>query len=358
MKTVPQSILIVPLRFIGDAVLTVPLLRAVRNTWPMARIDLRLPPYLHNLFEPCPYIDRIVPDHKSFGQNLRQTRENQYDFAILLRRSLSQAVELKLAGVKHCVGFNQQRLPNPLGFKSWGLGLDQTVPFVPLDTDIPQVKTLLSVLTPLTGGTAQEEKLELWTTPDDEAVAAELLASQGLAQGQKLAVFHATSASREKALAPHVYVPALQALHQAGVAIVCVGTSADSPFYQDMMALSGVPMVNFCGQTTLRQTVALFKHVQLLLSLDSGPVHVAAAVGVPHIIALYGPTNPKQWAPYPYHGHFTPVLHPHLTCRPCEAKVCSHNHCRTQMDAQWVLQAVETHLNAMAEGPTHVVYPA
>jgi len=344
MKTPPQRILVVPLRFIGDTVLTVPVLRAIRQTWPQARIDLRLPAYLHNLFEPSPYIDRIVLDHKSFGQNLRQTRENQYDLAILLRRSLSQAVELKLAGVPCVAGFNEQRLPNPLGFKPWGLGLDRSVPFVPVDTEIPQVKTLLSVLGPLTGNALLDERLELWTTPEDEAFVAGLLTALGIENGSKIAVFHATSASREKSLSPELYVAALQTLHQAGFSIVCVGTSSDVAFYRHMEQISAVPMLNLCGKTTLRQTVALLKHAQLLLSLDSGPVHLAAAVGVPHIIAIYGPTNHKQWAPYPYEGQFTPVFHPDLTCRPCEAKVCSHNHCRTQMNAVWIRDAVAAHL--------------
>jgi len=283
------KILVIPLRFIGDAVLTVPLLRALCEQYPEAQVDLLLPPHLINLLERCPYVSELQTDLKG----------KHYDMAFLLRRSMSQALQLKLSGIQQVIGYDEQRFPPPVNFQRWGWFLDHRVSFPPGDTDIPQVKTYLNLLSPLTSQSF-DERLELWA---DEADRQKIQAyfDEGILQ-KPLAILHATSASQEKAMAAEPFLPALQALHQAGFQIAAIGTEKDYSHYE------GLPLINLCGQTTLRQTYALLQQSQFLLSLDSGPVHMAACANIPHMVVIYGHTNEKQWRPYPYSGKFTAVF--------------------------------------------------
>jgi len=326
-----QKILVIPLRFIGDGVLTVPLIRAIRKRHPDAQLDVLIPPHLVNLLELCPYISNILVEPRSAWEQLKLVQTGQYDMAFLMRRSVSQAGLLKLAGVKTLVGYDEQRFPPPFNYRRWGWFLDHRVTFPPVDTDIPQVKTYLSLLSPFTMETC-DEHLELWTDAADHAVI------QSLFDSKPLAVFHATSASREKAMAAEKFIPALQALHQDGFQIVAIGAAGDQEFYEQF---SKIPLINLCGETTLRQTYALLQRTQLLFSLDSAPIHMAACAGVPHIIGIYGPTNEKQWRPYPYNGQFTAVYNTALTCRPCVPKICSHNRCRMDLTAVQLREAIE-----------------
>ncbi len=341
----PKRILVVPLRFIGDGILTVPLLRALKQSYPDAQVDILVAGHLVNLFQFCPFVDDILVEPKSKGQLHRMIRSRQYDLGFLLRRSMTQAAVLKLAGVKTLVGYDEQRFFPPLNYRRWGWFLDHAVSFPPVDTDIPQVETYLNVLKPLAlDVNTFDRSLALWSTPDDERHVQSLFTAYQMDTRKPMAVFHGTSASREKAMTPAQFIPALQYLQQSGYQLIAMGSQADSAFYDQVAAQGHLPLINLCGETTLRESFALMKQVNLLLSLDSAPIHMATAAQVPHIIAIYGPTNERQWRPYPYHGHFTPVFNSQLTCRPCVPKVCGHNRCRTDLSGLMIRQAVQNHL--------------
>ena len=96
-----------------------------------------------------------------------------------------------------------------------------------------------------------------------------------------------------------------------------------------------VGLINLAGETSLRETCALYRRTALLLTVDSSPIHIGAAAGVPKIVGVFGPTNEKQWGPHfsPGTGDFRPVFID-LPCRPCYAKVCSHNNCRMLLTAE------------------------
>lgn len=341
-STLPDRILVVPLRFIGDGILTVPFLRNLRQLAPESRIDLLLPASMENLFECCPYIDHIVP----LGNTKQALHDNYYSLAFLFRQSVSDAFRLKQAGIKTIVGYDLQRFPPPLNYRRWGWFLDKAVSFPPLDTDIPQVKTYLNLLEPFNiGQDTFDESLELWANENDQLHINGLIEEYQLDLKRPIAVFHITSASREKAMGLEKFTLSLQELTERGFQVIALGGQADYSVYEALATRAQVPLYNWCGLTTLRQSFALMQRVHLLFSLDSAPIHLAAAAGVPHIIGIYGPTNEKQWRPYPYSGQFTAVFNQALTCRPCAPKVCSHNQCRENLTASHLHQALKTHFS-------------
>lgn len=332
-----RRVLVVPLRFVGDTVLCVPMLRNLRQALGEdAQIDVWCSATAAPLLEPNPYA-RVLIEPKGTGARLRQLRETgPYDAAFLLRKSATTALTLRAAGVKTIVGYDKQRWP--WGYKRWGLGLDVAHRYPSRQTDTHMVQHHLTMLEAV-GLPVSSDRLELWTTPEDEATVDRLFTEAGVASDKPLAALHATSASHGKTVPHDSFAPALQRLHQQGYQVVATGLAADRPGYDVLAQTAGMPLVNLAGKTSLRQLVALYKRVQTLVSVDSASIHIAAAVGVPHVVGVYGPTNARQWAAYNPNIRFTPV-HLELDCRPCYAKVCAHNRCKLTLPPEAIAAAL------------------
>jgi ADP-heptose:LPS heptosyltransferase len=100
---------------------------------------------------------------------------------------------------------------------------------------------------------------------------------------------------------------------------------------RDPRALPGV--VNMAGKTTLRQLVALLRGAELVVANDSGPMHIAAALGRP-LVTMFGPTNPVRTGPY---GREETVVRLDVPCSPCYSRTCSHQSCLKLMGPGSVL---------------------
>ena len=338
-----KKILVIPLRYIGDTVLTVPLLRNLKAAYPQTDIDLLTSPATTSLMEACPYLRRVVPEPK--GKALATwLRTEAYDAVFLLRKSASMAFACKRAGIPMIVGYDKQRFP--WGYKRWGWFLTHQAKYPSLKTDTPQAISHLGLLT-TAGIPVQDDHLELWTTPDDDARLQTLLDAEGIQlapEAAPLAILHAASASHGKQVDIDKFGDSLRHLLAAGFQIVATGTQADVPLYEQLKA-EGLSLTNLAGKTSLRETVALYRKAQLLLTVDSSPIHLGAAAGIPHIVGVFGPTNERQWGPHRAGIDFRPVFID-LPCRPCYAKVCSHNNCRVQLTAVQIADAVKAGLEA------------
>jgi heptosyltransferase-2 len=340
LSKTPERILVVPLRFIGDTVLSVPLIRNLKLAFPNAQIDVLASKVTAPLLEPWSIPNRVLVESRSSVARFRQLQSGQYDALFLTRKSFASAIMAQLAGIPNRVGFDKQRFPEPIGFKRWGLGLTHVAEYPSLTDDTPHVTSLMRLLD-VCEIPASTTHLELWTTPDDDAAISALLEPLGLNDpGVKLAAIHCTSPSTGKSIDPAKFIPSLQRLHREGYAVLATGLQGDRALYDALAQESAVPIVNLAGQTTLRQTVRLYRRLKLLLSVDSGPIHLAAAAGVPAIVGVYGPTNHNQWAPFNEQTRFVPVFQ-ELPCRPCYPQICEHNQCRTLHTGEGIQQAVE-----------------
>jgi ADP-heptose:LPS heptosyltransferase len=317
--TPPQHLLVVPMRFMGDTVLTIPLLRNLRAAFPESRINVLCSKATAPLLTHCPYIDEVLLEAKKLPARFRQLQG--YDWLISLRKSASLAVMAKCAGTPTVIGFDKQRFP--WGFRRWGLGLDVSVPFPSLRSRRTMGATLLSVLTAV-DVPVDDGQLELWEGSEPSPLSP---------TEKPVAVVHAVSHSTGKTFERSVFEDSIHWLSSQGWHVVGIGTAQDAPTYD------GWPIENLAGQTSLLQTVALLRQAQFYLGVDSGPLHLAAAAGVPRIVGLYGPTNQQQWGPVGV-PHFHPVFID-LPCRPCHPQVCSHNQCRTLMTGPQVLERVQ-----------------
>lgn len=369
--TASPRILVVPLRYIGDTILTIPLLRKLRVRFPDAQLDVLSSAVTAPLLEPCPYINHVIIEPRSTGQRFQVLRQGRYDAVFFLRKSVTMALMAYLAGIKTRVGYDKQRFP--FGYKRWGLFLTAQARYPSLKTDTPQAISHLGLfaafennrpvwaspqsstgphdravsLSPSWTSTVQAEamlepswdsRLELWSTAADEQAIDVLLRTHGL-QHKPLAGLHVASASHGKQIALDKFVDSLQRLHQHGYQVLATGTRQDYNLYETLKTTYHLPIVNLAGSTSLRETFTLYKRLNVLLTVDSSPIHLAAAAGVPHVVGVFGPTNERQWGPHHPQVDFRPVFLD-LPCRPCYAKVCSHNNCRELLTAEQIANAL------------------
>jgi heptosyltransferase-2 len=334
-----ERILVVPLRYIGDTILTVPLLRNLRRHCPDARIDLLTSASAAPLMEPCPYVDRVLIEPLTLRERFRLLRNagnGSYQRIFILRKSVTLAAMAALAGIPDRVGYDKQRFP--FGYRRWGWFLTHRAIYPGLKTDTPQAVSHLKLLHAY-GIPTTDDHLELWSTPADERAVDSLLTRHDIPVGTPLAALHAASASHGKQIDLDKFVESVRTLIQRGYRVLATGTREDAPGYAAFCQRHGLPLENLAGETSLRETFALYKRIDVLLTVDSSPIHLAAAAGTPRIVGVFGPTNERQWGPHNAASHFTPV-HLDLPCRPCYAKTCVHNNCRELLTGGQIARAL------------------
>ena len=119
--------------------------------------------------------------------------------------------------------------------------------------------------------------------------------------------------------------------------IVFTGHKQDTPVIANIISRMTQTAVNASGETTLKELAYLFKRSQLMITTDSGPMHIAAAMGTP-VIALFGPTAPWRTGPY---SKSAKIVRSDLYCSPCFKKKCDHISCMKDITVENVLEAVD-----------------
>jgi len=317
-----KRILVRGTNWIGDAVLTTPALAALRAGFPQARIALLAKPAIAELLQCHPAIDDVVlcrdpGPHAGFGGKLSlalQLNRGRYDLAILLQNAFEAAAVTALAGI-----------PNRYGYATDGRSflLTHRVPLTPKIRRKHQVEYYLELLRPL-GIPVEPTVPTLRTTPGEDAAAEEHLRAFGVKPDQVVIGLNPGSVyGSAKRWIPERFAQVadrLAAEHEAYVLIF--GGKGEEELGTAIAGMMTAPTIVFSGRTTVRQLMSLVKRCRLFLTNDTGPMHVAAAFGVP-LVAIFGPTNPVTTAPYGL-GHEL-VRHP-VECSPCLLRECPIDH--------------------------------
>lgn len=329
-------ILVVRYRFIGDTILTVPFLRNLRLAYPQALIDVLVGPKSGEVLENCPYInDLIVFDTtrfhkydsgegktKSFWHYARLLRQRRYDMVFVLKRSWSSAILALLTGARYRIGYASNGRE---------LLLTHSTPF---DKDVHEVDSTLSVLQ-CARIEIVNKRLEAWVSDEEDATIKKMV-PEAVSSKPRILI-HAAAAHPDKVYPLERWAQVIGELKEKLDFIpFFTGDKQDEALYQTLEVLSGVKGVNMAGKLSLRQSMALYKLMDLSICVDSGPAHLSAAVGTP-TIALFGPTDPNRWRPY---GDAHRALFDEtLPCRPCHyRKTCSDRECLTAFDPQRIVK--------------------
>jgi heptosyltransferase III len=354
-KLKPRKILVIALRYLGDVLLTTPLLHSLRLAYPEAQLDMLVYANTANMLQGNPDIDNIITQTaKPSGHEfwlLVTKLFRQYDLAISTQIGDRPILYTLLAAP-----FRLSSVP-PKGVKGWWKRyfVQRWVEFDDQDTHtVLQHLKLVDLL-----NVARHYALMPPTTDD--------LPHLPLAEGKiGFAVLHVCPQWVYKRWTVAGWINVGHYLAERGLQLLLSGGAvADEVTYIAEIARQ-LPKdtVNLAGQVSLAQLALIIARAKLFIGTDTGITHLAAATGVP-VIALFGPTNPVKWAPWPI-GHqcnsnpFTSVgsqqvnniylLQGEAACVPCHLEGCdrhrqSHSQCLDTLPAQKVKAVINQIVN-------------
>jgi len=340
-----DKILVVQTSFLGDAVLTTPLLSEIRRLFPQASVALLCAPGARPLFESNPDIDELLTDDKRGTSRgvagawrlARDLRDRGFTIAISPHKSLRSALLLFLAGIPLRVGFRQS-----IG---WFL-YHRTVA---RDANRHDVERSLALLEPFgvrTNGRRGRLRVE---PPSAVAAGVErLLYSLGIRREERIVGINPGSVWPTKRWPAEAYAELVVRLKQEyRCQILVFGGPEDQPIVERIQGLAGNAGVSLAGKIDLPQLAAALDWCDIFITNDSGPMHVAVARGIP-VVAIFCATTPALGF-YPYSSKAI-VVEKALPCRPCGShggRRCplGTEECMRSIKADDILRAVDTLLN-------------
>jgi len=336
MTTVQNIIVRMP-NWLGDLVMATPVLADIRARWPEANITAMCQAGVAPLLAQDPHIDELYAFHKPSGWLHRQPRRNiikalrdgQYDLGILLTNSLSSAWWFWRGQVKRRVGFAAQ-MRSPL--------LSDAVPF-PANKETQHLVITYKKLLKGLGVPLSDHPPHLYLSEQEKENTAKFLRKYGITDKHILVGVNPGAAyGSAKCWLPTRFRQVTQRLLENPlVRVVYFGDNSGAPLVREICTGLSDRVVNLAGKTSIRELMSLIQACNVMLTNDSGPMHMAAALGTP-LVALFGSTNDVATGPY-NHGR---VIHKHVPCSPCYKRECPIDFkCMTAIEVEEVVDELQ-----------------
>jgi lipopolysaccharide heptosyltransferase II len=320
----PFRILIRSSNWLGDAVMSVPAIKAIKNGRPDARVSVAVPEKLAALWKIVPEVDDIIAlRSKSVVAAARLFRRRPpFDVAILFPNSLRSALELFLAGIPRRVGWRghwRRWLINQIPRETIPLGIvHQTYKYLELASTVGAV--LKPDFPPANSINGRREQFKFGLCPGAEYGPAKQW--------------------------PQFAEVAQEIAGRFSVQWILFGTPGDGAIGVKMATVLGDKCVNRIGQTTLEQLINELRDCDLLLTNDTGTMHLADLLRVP-TVSIFGSTEPKRTAPL---GQGHRIFRHHVECSPCFLRECPLDfRCMTAVTSAEVITEIEQMIKNVPE---------
>lgn len=322
-----QRILIIKPSSIGDVVNALPFLSSLRQRYPDRHIAWLVEEEAAELLLGHPLLDRvIVSGRRRWRREVRtpfrgwaalrevallitELRQGRYDLVVDLQGLLKSALMVVGTGARFRVGLAGAR-------EGSERVLTHVVPLPP--GPLHAVDRYLEAARFL-GADSLSKTFALPARPEDGARAEALLAEAEVRPNALVVALNPQARWRTKLWEEERFARLGEVLvRRYGARILVIGSSSDLPLARRLASrMNPAPFVA-AGRTDLKLLIALLRRIDLLVTVDSGPMHLAAAIGTP-LVALFGPTDPRLIGPY---GGDGVVLRVPLTCSPCSKRRC------------------------------------
>ncbi len=326
--------------WIGDLVMATPILNDIRKAFPNAHITAMSRTPLADLLKEDQDIDELFCFSKvsGFGRRsekkdiIEKLRQGKYDLGILLTHSFSSAWWFWLGNVQRRLGYQGHG-------RRWLL-TDK----LPIPSNLHQqhlVVTYKKLLQPL-GIPVSETRPRLFLSDKELLKARTLLKQLGIKPGDKLVGINPGAAyGTAKCWLPERFRKVTEKLLQnEEIKMIYFGDQTSMPLVKEICQGLPSPVVNLAGLTSLPELASLIKMCSVLLTNDSGPMHIAAALGTP-LVALFGSTSQIVTGPY----KTGTVIHKHVECSPCYHRVCPIDfRCMKRIEVDEVYDEIMSHL--------------
>ena len=313
-----ENILIRGTNWIGDAVMTIPAVNAVRNAFPQARISLLAKPWLAEVYRLCPSLDEIIlfhdpGSHAGMMGKIRLANElktRKFAAAILLQNAIEAAIITWWAGIPIRAGYNSD---------GRGLLLTHSVQRTEAIRKVHQIEYYLEMVKSL-GCPSAGTDVRLRPGQEYDALAEKLFDAHGIGrEGMLIGVAPgATYGPAKRWYSDRFAAVADRLMDEFSARIILFGSKDDRESADHVQGHSHYPLINLAGKTNLKEAVAVMARCSLFISNDSGLMHVAGALNIP-TVAIFGSTNPVATAPV---GDKSVVIYKGASCSPCLKETC------------------------------------
>lgn len=312
--------------WVGDAVMTVPALRELRRLFPQAHLTLATRSWAQELFAEADFIDDLlVWDRRglgSLGAQVREWKRHNFDLAVLFQNAFEAALIPALARVPFRTGYATERrgflLTHPIGLPDWRSSKHEIFYYLNI---VASLERFIS---------GKERSLEdyqldahLRISESRRANAVNFLGRQGMkGAGKLIALCPGSINSRAKRWPAESFSALADLLMDWQAQVVLIGSPEETEVSLEVARRMRNEPIMLTGNTTLSQVIEVLDSVDLLITNDTGPAHIAAALGRPTLV-IFGPTNPLTTRPF---SSSAEIVRHAPDCAPCMLRDCPIDH--------------------------------
>lgn len=324
--------------WVGDSVMTVPALRALRRVLPEAKITLVVRPSAMGIFADVDFVDEIlIYDRRSawsVWSQMREWRKRQFDLAVVFQNAFEAALIPFLAGVPMRLGYatesRQALLTHPLALPDWRSTRHEVFYYLYLITALEQLLFGKSEIC------ESEPDGSLQISDARKSEAENLLRAYGVREGEPVvALCPGSINSRAKRWPAEAYAALADRLIDSRRQVLLIGSADEADVTREVTSRMQQQPIVLTGKTSLDQITAVLSLADLVVTNDTGPAHIAAALGRPTLV-IFGPTNPLTTRPFALEAEI--LRHP-PDCAPCMLRDCPIDHrCMTAITVDEVFE--------------------
>ena len=329
-----SKILIVEVNWLGDVLFSTPLIKAVRKKFKNAHIACMVVPEQKDALSGNPNVDEIIiydekGRHKGALGKMRLTanlRKKHFDLAVLLHRSFTRTLMMCMAGIPSRVGYITKKRQRFL-----------THPVEAADTELHKVEYFLRIAESM-GCDISDKDYEIFIEESHIKRVEEILAKSRIKTSDFLVVINPGGNWAPKRWSWENYAKLIDSITEKyQLKIIISGAAKDEKLADRIRSKvkEKESVVSLAGKTDLKELAALMKRANIVISGDSGPMHIAVSVKS-NVLALFGPTSPELTGPYGS-GHYV-VIQNDIGCEtPCYELTCNDYKCMESIKVEDVL---------------------
>lgn len=325
-----MKILIRSPNWVGDAVLCLSSIEYLKEKMPQAYITVLAKNWVKEIFLNHPAVDEIISLNKPKISLIQDIKKSNFDIGILFTNSFSSAFLFFLAGVKRCIGYKTDLR---------SLFLSNGIP-LPKNLDrLHQRDYYLEIVKKFVPGTGTPKNPVLYLTNEEIDKAESVLENLGIYKNTKIIGMcpGASYGSAKMWQEENFKLLAEKITKNTNTKILIFGSNEEKEL-GEIIRENIEDAINLCGRTTIREMMALLKKCDVVITNDSGPMHVTAALNVP-VVAIFGPTSTDRTSPL---GPSL-IIKKEVSCAPCKYRICPlRNHeCMEKISIEEVFEAVK-----------------
>lgn len=337
-KNIDKKILIFNVNWLGDVLFSTATIRNIRRNYPHSFIACVIPSRCYPILKGNPHLDELIifdekERHRGAAAKLKFARllkAKKFDTVFLLHRSFTRALICRLAGIPERIGYHARKR---------GFLLTKKI-VTPVKDALHRIDYYLNIIEKA-GLRVEDRYPEFFISEADMKFTDDFLNREEIKKNDFLAAIN-TGGNWMPKRWPKEHWAALadRLISEFGARVIITGSYSDIQNAQGIKGLMKEKPIMASGAFNLKQFGALCKRLDLFITADTGPLHIANAAGAKRIIALFGPTSPRITGPYPQRNII--VLSKDTGCKiPCYIVNCKDNRCMKAVTVEDVVERIK-----------------